>query len=760
MRRFVLTRVFQSFLVLFLFLTAVFFLAQIIMPGDFAILIEFGEGVEKVNELRQELGLDEPIWQRYIIWIGNILKGDLGRSFYRTQDFRNPGSRIIRLPVTAIIGRGLLLSVMVFGLGTLVAFHLGAWLGKNIAWRKPQALIGVATFVGIVLYTAFPPLLAWAAKQINRKVGLFREIITRDAWIEHFLEGPLWRPSTFAGLMLATLVLVAAVLAIINHVVDRRYRLRLGILAYTVLLVTIWVSGWFAIGAGDRFMDIVHFLGLGIVVFVLLAFGETMLMMRTSMVDMKYEEYIFAARAKGLPEKVVRDKHAARNALLPVLSRLIVNIPIILAGLVIIEQAIGTGGMGSILFDSLRSQDVPVMMGSLVIIGIIALVSRLGLEITIAYLDPRIRIGQKAQGTSRTTAEFRGEGFFHAPISRISSWLKPRNQQTMKAAETTPAARIDLQLDNLTLHWRRLQLQAHASWKRTKENWRVFSENKLAVMGLILIVIFILMAVLRPLLMKTVWSKGVYDPIIGFDPLVFPHPTFPSLRHLLGTDALGRDILSMLLAASTSTLAVALTSAVTAAVIGTLIGAFSGYYQGAALDTFFRYLSDMLLIMPAPIIMVIIGARFHERLNAFEFGMLYGLIAGGSYVAIVMRSQALTIMAKPFIAASWVAGAGGRRIIFTHLIPHMLPLASVQMMLTVVGAVIAYGFIAFVGVTRSELNWGSMIYQAFIFSMNMLGKTPWLQLISPAIALSLFAASFYFISRGLHEVAEPRLRKR
>jgi peptide/nickel transport system permease protein len=204
---------------------------------------------------------------------------------------------------------------------------------------------------------------------------------------------------------------------------------------------------------------------------------------------------------------------------------------------------------------------------------------------------------------------------------------------------------------------------------------------------------------------------------------------------------------------------VALAAAISAAATGTLIGAFSAYYHETAVDALFRYLSDIFLIMPAPIVMVIIGARYYESLSAFKYGLLYGLIAGASSVAIVMRSQALTIMIKPFIAASWVAGAGGKRIVFAHLIPHMLPLASVQMMIAVVGAVISYGFIAFVGVSRQTLNWGAMVYDAFMFSMNALGKTPWLQLVSPAVALSLFAAAFYFVSRGLHEVAEPRLRK-
>jgi len=57
------------------------------------------------------------------------------------------------------------------------------------------------------------------------------------------------------------------------------------------------------------------------------------------------------------------------------------------------------------------------------------------------------------------------------------------------------------------------------------------------------------------------------------------------------------------------------------------------------------------------------------------------------------------------------------------------------------------------------LNWGSMIYQAFRYSIDMLGKTPWLQLAAPAACISLFAASFYMVSRGLHDIAVPRLRR-
>ena len=759
MRRYILSRIFQSLIVLFLFLSAVFFLSQITMPGDFAILQEYGEGVDKVNELRQELGLDLPIWQRYMNWIGGVLRGDLGNSFYRELDIRDPKKGMTRLPVTTIIGRGMLLSAYTLTFGAMIAFLIGLWLGKGISWSKARLWTGLATFTGILLYTAFPPLLGWAAQQINRKIGGFREMLSIEVWREHWLETWMWRPSTFAMLMLFTFLAGLAVLLVFNFLLEQRYRRRLGTLALLTVLGFAWVGFWFAIDAGARFMDIIHALGLSIVVFIMLMFGETMLIMQTSMKDTRYEEYVFAARAKGLNEKTIRDKHAARIAIVPVLSRLIVTIPILLSGMVMIEYALSTGGMGRLLFESLVVQNVPVVMGSLIIIGLITLLARLILEIAIAVLDPRIRVNQAGGESPRTAAEFQSGGFFESILNLLFSGSSSRNPDNSREQVLAPILGGRSPDQKFGSRWERLKSQARTYRRKLVENWGVFAENKLAVMGLFLIIFFTLMAFVYPVLLKTSWPKSIYDPVVGFDPMVFPNPAPPQRGHWLGTDGMGRDVLSMLLAATTPTLLVALTSALTAAAVGTLMGAVSAYYQGTLVDTVFRYLSDMLLIMPAPIVMVILGARFHEEITPLYFGLLFGLFAGGSYVAIVMRSQALTIMTKPFISASWVAGANARRIIFTHMVPHMLPLAAVQMMLTVIGAVIAYGFIAFVGITRAGLSWGSMIYQAFTFSIDMLGKTPWLQMLSPAIALSLFAASFYFVSRGLHEIAEPRLRR-
>jgi peptide/nickel transport system permease protein len=309
-----------------------------------------------------------------------------------------------------------------------------------------------------------------------------------------------------------------------------------------------------------------------------------------------------------------------------------------------------------------------------------------------------------------------------------------------------------------------LYIQTAPAWRRLKGAWGVFAENRLALLGAGLIVLFAVLAVAHPILMGTVWDETaagvrVYHPRTGFDPTMM-HPSTPSVRHWLGTDALGRDVLSMLIAATTPEFVLGLTAAITAAVIGTAIGMISAYYYRGVVDAAFSYLSDAFLLMPAPLFMVIISVQFIDDIGPVQFGLLYGVLSGMSSAAIVMRSYALTVTPKPFIEACRVAGGGAIHIIVRHLLPHMLPMAALYMMLTVTGAVVADGFVSFFGLERVHLNWGSMMFNSFTSAMALGTGYEWHTLIPPSMALSLFAAAFYLVSRGLHEIADPRLRER
>ncbi len=319
--------------------------------------------------------------------------------------------------------------------------------------------------------------------------------------------------------------------------------------------------------------------------------------------------------------------------------------------------------------------------------------------------------------------------------------------------------------------WQRWQQQMAANGRRLREGWHLFAENRLSLVGVGLLTVFGLMAIAHPILRATIWSADVYDPKIGFDFAVAPHPSppswlpqpnnpyhTPSFTHLLGTDALGHDVLSMLLAATTPAFVIGITAALATAVVSTAVGAVAAYF-GRLVDALCMQIADVFLLLPAPLFMVIFGVIFQD-IGTAGYGLIYGLVAGLGGAAIVMRSYALGLINRPFIQASRVAGGGAGHIILRHMLPHMLPLAALYMMISVVGAVVADGFISFFGFNRAYLNWGSIIYTSFSYQTFITSGVTWHVFLPSSLALSLFAASFYLIARGLHQIADPRLRGR
>jgi peptide/nickel transport system permease protein len=315
----------------------------------------------------------------------------------------------------------------------------------------------------------------------------------------------------------------------------------------------------------------------------------------------------------------------------------------------------------------------------------------------------------------------------------------------------------------------RVQQRLVTSWRRFRGSWELFRQDRLAILGMALIVAFGLMTVVYPILRATVWSADLYDPRIGFDFMAAPHPSPPSwlprpnnpmhktnFTHLLGTDTLGHDVLSMLLAATRPAFSIGLTAALATALVSTALGAVAAYW-GGAIDAICMQIADVFLLLPAPLFMVIFGVVFQD-LGTVGYGLIYGLVAGLGGAAIVMRSYALSLRNKPFIQASQIAGGGTGHIILRHMVPHMLPLAALYMMISVVGAVVADGFISFFGFSRNYINWGGIIYSAFTIQDAVNSTVTWNVLVPASLALSFFAAAFYLVARGLHRIADPRLR--
>ncbi|MBN1179242.1 MAG: ABC transporter permease [Anaerolineae bacterium] len=292
--------------------------------------------------------------------------------------------------------------------------------------------------------------------------------------------------------------------------------------------------------------------------------------------------------------------------------------------------------------------------------------------------------------------------------------------------------------------------------KSIRSGWAMFAENPVGLVGLGVIIFFGLFALAHPILMSTVWDPRVYDPVMGYDMEIAFHPAEPSARHLLGTDPLGRDILSQLMYSTRYEFVLGILSAVVTVVIATTIGAVSAYY-GGLVDTLLMRFVDLVIMVPFLPILIVMSSL--TRVGMFELALVIGVLSGFGGTAIVVKSQALTVKVKPFIEAARIAGGGDFHIIFKHMLPNLLPIALLYMMFVVTGAIFSEAVLSFFGLTTIEMSWGLMINITQTQGYLMRFDT-WHLLVPASLAITLLCAAFYLVGRALDEVVNPRLRRR
>lgn len=301
--------------------------------------------------------------------------------------------------------------------------------------------------------------------------------------------------------------------------------------------------------------------------------------------------------------------------------------------------------------------------------------------------------------------------------------------------------------------WRvRLNLLARS----LRNSWVLFVENPIGLIGLGVIIFYGLLALAHPILMNTVWTPNVYDPISGFDLEIAFHPAPPSARHLLGTDPLGRDVLSQLMYSTRWEFTLGILSAVVTVVIATTVGAISAYY-GGIVDTLLMRLADLVIMVPFLPILIVLSAL--TDVGMIELALVIGILSGFGGTAIVIKSQALTVKVKPYIEAARIAGGGDFHIIFKHMVPNLLPISLLYMMFVVTGAIFSEAVLSFFGLTTIEMSWGIMVNVTWLFGYLLRFDT-WYLLIPASLAITTLCAAFYLVGRGLDEVVNPRLRRR
>lgn len=330
--------------------------------------------------------------------------------------------------------------------------------------------------------------------------------------------------------------------------------------------------------------------------------------------------------------------------------------------------------------------------------------------------------------------------------------------------------------------------------------WGLFRQNKMGLFGIALIGLFAVMAIAHPILMATVWDPKIYDPIRGYDAVmteitvvedgavtdpntqmevtaarlernptidvgdVISIPTQPAPPtwggenpHFLGTDVRGRDILSQLLFSTRAAFFLGAVAALTTVLIATTVGAIAAYF-GGFIDGALMRGADLILLMPLLPVLILLSASF--EITMVTLGIMIGVLSGFGGVAIVLKSQALSIKVKAYIDAARVAGGSDWHVIFRHIVPNVLPLSFLYMMFGVTEAIAIESTLSFFGLLNVDMTWGLMIESARTNGYLLSGTSYWWLLFPAGLAVSFLCFAFFLVGRGMDEVINPRLRAR
>lgn len=274
---------------------------------------------------------------------------------------------------------------------------------------------------------------------------------------------------------------------------------------------------------------------------------------------------------------------------------------------------------------------------------------------------------------------------------------------------------------------------------------RILWRNPRAFAGMIILLIFALMATIGPEVVPL-------DMEASYDERYAP----VSLKHPLSTDYIGRDVLSMIIHGSRDVLVVAFIAAVFTVAIGVTIGLVSGL-QGGTVDAGLMLLTTTVLTVPQFPVMLMLGALFTIR-DPFTFGLVLSIWAWGR-LARTIRSQVLSLKEREFIEAARTLGLSTGHIVFRELLPNVMPFVAINFMTTMRVAIVTSVGLMFLGlVPMSPTNWGMMLSLATGNSQAIYVPKAIVYVISPMAAIILFQLGAVLFAHGLDEIFDPRLQ--
>lgn len=278
--------------------------------------------------------------------------------------------------------------------------------------------------------------------------------------------------------------------------------------------------------------------------------------------------------------------------------------------------------------------------------------------------------------------------------------------------------------------------------------WRRLVKRRLALLGLVIVAIVVAGAVLAP------WLTG-YDPNEQmFDGLTIEgSPLPPDAKFWLGTDLLGRDLLTRILYGARTSLIIGVVANGVALFIGTLVGVTAGYFRGWIGSALMRF-TDLMMAFPALLLAICLAAVFQPSL--WIVAMVIALV-NWVQTARVIYTETSSLAEREFIDAERTIGAGAPRILFRHILPHLLPTIIVWGTLGISTTVLLEATLSFlgIGVQPPTASWGNIIFE----NQTYFQAAPWL-VFFPGAAILALALAFNLIGDALRDILDPTQRGR
>lgn len=295
-----------------------------------------------------------------------------------------------------------------------------------------------------------------------------------------------------------------------------------------------------------------------------------------------------------------------------------------------------------------------------------------------------------------------------------------------------------------------------------RDAWRRLLKNKLAVFGLVVVILITLASITGPTIIKRTFGftpdyipTGDMKLVRSFPPFKGPDGEF-SWKHPMGTDNAGRDQLARVLQGGQISLFAGIIATLVSLIIGVSYGAISGYVGGRVDDLMMRIV-DVLYSLPYVILVIVLLSMFRSQTPRGQLILLFVALGSVSWLTMarIVRGQVLSLKNQEFVLAARATGVSVPRIIFRHLVPNTLGPVIVYATLTIPQIMLTEAFLSFLGlgVQAPLASWGSLAADG----IQNIAIFPW-QLIFPGVTMALTLFSLNFLGDGLRDALDPQMR--